>query len=225
VLLGILLHLHHSGKVVIRVLVADDHVLVRRGLRELCREMDGYSVAGMAANSDDVLAALSRACFDLIVLDLSMPGIACREMLGAIRHVNSHVPILIFGVFDDPLVVKRVLQAGAIGVVSKRSSADTLMLAIRKVASGGRFIDSLISERLVFDLASSFPMVPGDCLSPRELQVMKLLARGLSVTAIAADLSISDKTVSTHKIRLMRKLNIHNDAELVRCAVDDGLVD
>ena len=209
----------------IKVFVADDHVLVRRGLRELCREMDGYSVAGMAANGDDALAMLERTRFDLILLDLSIPGISCREMIGAIRVVNARVPILVFGIFDDFLVVKRVLQAGAAGVVSKKSCTDTLMLAMRKVATGGRFIDSLIGEELMVELAYSCPSTPNESLSPRELQIMTLFAQGLNVTAIASELSISDKTVSTHKVRLMRKLNIRTDADLVRCALDHGLVD
>jgi DNA-binding NarL/FixJ family response regulator len=215
----------HSGKIVTRVLIADDHALVRRGLKELCREMGGFSAAGIAATGDEVLAALHRARFDLLLLDLSMPGFTCRELIGSIRAVNARMPILVFGVFDDLAVVRRVLQAGASGVVSHKSCLETLMLAMRKVASGGRFIDSLIGDELMRESKYTTAFPPDERLSPRELQVMTLLVQGLNVTKIASALSISDKTVSTHKVRLKRKLNLRNDAELVRCALDHGLVD
>jgi DNA-binding NarL/FixJ family response regulator len=209
---------------VIRVLIVDDHVLVRRGLSELCREMGDFSVGGMATNGDEVLAVLDRSNFDLLLLDLSIPGISCRDLIRDIRVVDARMPILVFGIFDDFLVVKRVLQAGASGVVSKGSDMDTLMLAMRKVAAGGRFIDSLISEKLLFNGAISQTPLPCESLTPRERQIMGLLVRGKKVTAIAAELSISDKTVSTHKLRLMHKLNVRNDAELVRYSIDHGLI-
>lgn len=209
----------------IRVLIADDHAIVRRGLSELFMDMGGFTVAGVAANGEDLLEELRRATFDLILLDLSMPGIAGRGLVRAIRVQNPLVPILVLSMQDDPHIVKRVLQAGASGFVTKGSGEDTLMLAVRKVAKGGRFIDSSITEKQVFDLAATSPALPSASLSPRELQVMKLLARGCSCTAIAAELQISDKTVSTHKVRLMHKLNIRSDAELVRCAIEHGLVD
>ncbi|WP_028535498.1 response regulator [Paludibacterium yongneupense] len=205
----------------IRVFVADNHVLVRRGLRELCREMDGYIVTGMVANGDDALEALGRDRFDLILLDL-VPGMARRELIGAIRDTTAQTPILVFSQPDDPHVVKRLLQAGAAGFVSKKSCTDILMLAMRKVASGGRFVDSSIGGDVLLEYFCVSP--PDTCLSPRELQIMTLLAQGQNVTTIATALAISDKTVSTHKVRLMHKLHLRNDAELVRCALDYGLV-
>lgn len=208
----------------IRVLAADDNFLVRRGLRELFRTMTGYSITGMAASSDDVLVALDHSRFDLVLLDPSIKGITCRELVEEIRVVDARVPILVFGVFNDFLTVKRILRSGASGIVSKKSGVDTLMLAMRKVATGGRFIDSLIGEKLMLSSSPSLLSAPDECLSPRELQVMILYAQGLNVAAIATELSISDKTVSTHKVRLMRKLNIRNDAELVRCAIDHRLL-
>jgi len=209
---------------VIRVLIVDDHVLVRRGLSALCREMADFSVAGMGANGADVQVALGCTRVDLVILDLSIPGVACRELIGDIRTVNARVPILVFGMFDDPLVVKRVLLAGASGVVSKACDMDTLVLAMRKVAAGARFIDSSISEKLLFNGVLSCSSFAWESLTPRERQVMELLVQGKKVTAIAVELSISDKTVSTHKLRLMRKLNVRNDAELVRYSVDHGLI-
>lgn len=209
----------------IRVLIADDHVIVRNGLRELFQDMGGFTAARMVASSEDVLEVLRHDQFDLILLDLSMPGIGGRDLVRCIRVLNARIPILVLSMHDEPHIVKRVLQAGASGFVSKGSAEDTLMLAIRKVAAGGRFIDSSITEQLIFNLPASGASAPRDCLSPRELQVMKCLAQGRSVTEIAAELLISDKTVSTHKMRLMRKMNLRSNAELVRCAVDHGLVD
>ena len=209
----------------IRVLIADDHVIVRNGLRELFQDMGGFTAAGMVASGEDVLEVLRHDQFDLILLDLSMPGIGGRDLVGCIRILNAKIPILVLSMHDEPHIVKRVLKAGASGFVSKGSAEDTLMLAIRKVAAGGRFIDSSITEQLIFSLPASGASAPGDCLSPRELQVMRRLAQGQSVTEIAAELLISDKTVSTHKMRLMRKMNLRSNAELVRSAVDHGLVD
>lgn len=209
----------------IRVLIADDHVIVRNGLRELFQDMGGFTATRMVASGEDVLEVLRHDQFDLILLDLSMPGICGRDLVGCIRVLNAKIPILILSMHDEPHVVKRVLQAGASGFVSKGSAEDILMLAIRKVAAGGRFIDSSTTEQLILNLPASGTSAPHECLSPRELQVMKRLAQGRSVTEIAAELLISDKTVSTHKVRLMRKLNLRSNAELVRCAVDHGLVD
>lgn len=209
----------------IRVLIADDHVIVRKGLEQFFEAIGGIAVAGEAANGDELLAVMRQNHFDLIMLDLKMPGLSGIRLIESIRALDPSVPILVLSMHDDLQTAKRVLQAGASGFVTKTSGPETLVEAIRKVAGGTRFIDPSIVEMLMLERPKSGEMAAHERLSPRELQIMKLIAKGKNLVEIGEALFISNKTVSTHKVRLMQKLNLQNTADLVRYAADHGLID
>jgi DNA-binding NarL/FixJ family response regulator len=207
------------------VLIADDHVVVRSGLKQLFELMGDIVVAGEATNGDEVLKVLQQKEFDLILLDLTMPGLSGVNLINSIRALYEKVPILVLSMHNELQIAKRVLQAGAHGYVTKGSGQETLMAAVRKVAAGGRFIDPSVAEQMMFEKPSTGTALPHERLSERELHIMKLIAMGKGINEIADELFISNKTVSTHKARLMQKLNFQSNAELVRYAADNGLVE
>lgn len=209
----------------IRVLIADDHVVVRGGLKLMFGLMGDIEVAGEATNGTEVLAMLQQDKYDLLLLDLTMPGLSGVNLISRIRTMNERLPILVLSMHNELQVAKRVLQAGAAGFVTKGSMQEILMEAVRKVAAGGRFIDPVIAEQLLFEKPVSGESSPLERLSERELHILKLLAMGKGINEIAAELFISNKTVSTHKARLMQKMNFQTNAELVRYAADHGLVE
>lgn len=209
----------------IRVLIADDHVIVRSGLKQLFGLMGDITVAGEATNGEEVLEALKQGQFDLLLLDLTMPGVSGVNLIGRIFASNPILPILVLSMHNELQIAKRVLQAGAAGYVTKGSGQDILMSAIRKVAAGGRFVDPTVAEQMMFEKPTTGESAPHERLSERELHIMKLFAKGMGINEIAEELFISNKTVSTHKARLMQKLNFQNNAELVRYAADHGLVE
>lgn len=211
----------------IRVLIADDHVIVRKGLQELFRDMGDISATGMVASGEELLTRLrdNHSQFDLLLLDLTMPGVSGIELIARIRSINAKLPILVLSMYDEPQIVRRVLQAGVSGFVTKGSGEDSLVTAIRKVAYGGRFVDSAVIEQVMFDTPARSESILHKCLSPRELLIMKRLAKGQGVAEIGNELFISDKTVSTHKARLMLKMKFQSNAELVRYAVDHHLIE
>lgn len=209
----------------IKVLIADDHAIVRSGLKQLFGLMGDISVAGEATSGDEVLDALQKNRFDLILLDLTMPGLSGINLIGRIRALYPDTPVLVLSMHNELQIAKRVLGAGAAGYVTKGSEQNTLMAAIRKVAAGGRFIDPAVAEQMMFEKPLQGEAAPHERLSERELNILKLFAKGRGINEIADELFISNKTVSTHKARLMRKLNFTNNSELVRYAADHGLVE
>lgn len=209
----------------IKVLIADDHIIVRGGLTQLFALMGDITVAGEACNGAEVLDVLRQQHFDLLLLDLTMPGISGVTLISNIRVQYPKMPILILSMHNELQVAKKMMQAGASGFVTKGSKQEILMDAVRKVAAGGRFIDPLIAEQMMFEKPSAKEDVPHSSLSERELHIMKLFAKGLGINEIANELFISNKTVSTHKARLMQKMNFQSNAELIRYAADSGLIE
>ncbi len=209
----------------IKVLIADDHVIVRSGLKQLFALMGDIAVEGEATNGNEVMDTLRQKPFDLLLLDLTMPGVSGVNLIGRIRASHPKLPILVLSMHNELQVAKRVLQAGANGFVTKGSMQEILIEAVRKVSSGGRFVDPVIAEQMLFEKTSPGDGALHECLSERELHILRLFAKGKSVNEIANDLFISNKTVSTHKARLMQKLNFQNNAELVRYAADHGLIE
>ncbi len=209
----------------IKVLIADDHIVVRSGLKQLFGAMGDVTVAGEATNGEEVLEALGKAQYDLVLLDLTMPGLSGVNLIGRIHAIDPNLPILVLSMHNELQIAKRVLQVGALGFVTKGSGQETLMSAVHKVAAGGRFVDPVVAEQMMFEKPVRGEAAPHDRLSDRELHILRLLAQGRSVNEIAEELFISNKTVSTHKSRLMQKLNFQSNAELVRYAADHGLVE
>ena len=211
------------------VLIADDHVLVRHGLKQLFQTMDNFVIAGEAKNGTEVIEMLSHENnFDLLLLDLTMPGISGVNLIAHIRELNKSLPILVLSMHNEVQVVERVLQMGVSGFITKECPPEMLIEAICKVASGGKFIEPSLTEHMLFKKyvpPESMGEVSLDRLSERELQIFKLIAQGISGNKIAENLFISNKTVSTHKARMMQKMNFQSNADLIRYAADHGLVE
>jgi DNA-binding NarL/FixJ family response regulator len=210
---------------VIRILVADDHVVVRNGLKLLIGEMGDAVVAGVASNGDEVLEVLQNEKFDLLLLDLTMPGLSGVELIKRVQELHADLPILVLSMRNDLHGVKHVMNAGIAGYVTKGGDENMLISAIRKVAAGGGYLDPVIAEQLMLNRNAYGKSPSIDQLSKRELQIMKLLAQGVSATEIGNQLGINIKTVSTYKLRLMKKMDFKSNSELAIYAAQYGLVD
>jgi len=206
----------------IRVIIADDHAIVRCGLRQIFAMTTDIVVVSEASQSAEVLDQCKRIACDVLLLDLTMPGTSGVELLRCLREERPALPILILSMHNEGQIVARALKVGAAGYVTKGSEPEVLFAAIRKVAAGGRFIDPALVDNVVFGIDGIIDF-PHDALSKRELQVLKMLAAGSSLGDIAERLHVSPKTISTHKIRLMRKLGIDNNADLIRYAMKHGM--
>ena len=209
----------------IRILIADDHAIVRGGLKQLLALVDDVEVGGEATNGNQVMDLLRGARCDLVLLDLSMPGISGIDLIARIRLHDAKLPILVLSMRNEVQVVKRAFKAGATGYLTKDNEPEVLMAAIRKTASGQRFIDPLLVDQMVFDADGADPAAAQERLSNREFHILRLLARGMSVNDIADELAISNKTVSTHKARMMQKMNFSSNADLVRYGIEHGVID
>ncbi|MFZ5580564.1 MAG: response regulator [Pseudomonadota bacterium] len=209
----------------IRLMIADDHTLMREGLKQLFNLMDDIEVAGEAVNGAQVLERLRQGDIDVLLLDMTMPGICGEDLITRIRARYPELRILVVSMHNEPVVAQRALKAGANGYLSKDGAPDTLLSAVRKVARGGRYIDAAIAEKMAFGVSGVAPRALHESLSDRELQVLRLLAKGKTVNEIADQFAISNKTVSTHKTRLMEKMDFENMADLMRYAINNGLSD
>lgn len=209
----------------IKVLIADDHTLMREGVKHLFSLVPDLAVAGEATNGAEVLDRLRGGGVGLVLLDMTMPGISGEDLIGRIRAHYPNLAILVHSMHNEPVVVQRALKAGANGYIGKDGDPESLLAAIRKVVAGGHFIDPAIAEKFVFATAGRDPDALHESLSDREFQVMRLLAKGMGVNEIAAELSISNKTVSTHKARMMEKMGFQSNVDLVRYAIANGLLD
>ena len=207
----------------IRLMIADDHAIVRSGLRQLLSLAPDISVGAEAVDGAQVLEGLRQQRPDLLLLDINMPGLSGPDLITRIRSHWPTLPILVLSMHNEPQVAARVLKAGAHGYVTKDSEMEVLLGAIRRVAGGGRYIVPELAEQLVFDRNTESDQPPHASLSDRELEVFRLLVQGKGVNEIADQLCISNKTVSTHKTRLMEKLNLHSTADLVRYALTHQL--
>ena len=208
----------------IRLLIADDHAILRAGLRQLFALTTDMQVVCEAANGAEVLAHLRQVPVDLLLLDLNMPGISGADLIARVKAHQSDLPILVFSMHNEPLIATRVLTAGASGYITKGCAPDILLAAVRKVAAHGNYLDPGIAEKMAFDATTTAERPLHTLLSDRELEVLRLLTSGQSVNAIATQLAISNKTVSTHKTRLLEKLNLSGMAELMRYAMQHDLL-
>lgn len=209
----------------IRLLLAEDHSIVREGLKQLFALTSDIAVVSEADDGAKVLAAVQSQAkaFDLLLVDMTMPGISGPELISDVKSYAPCLPILVLSMHAETQIVYSALKAGASGYLTKDCDPETLLTAIRKIAAGGKFIDPEMAEQMVFKrgVANSRPH---DVLSKREFQILRLLSDGMSVNEVAAELHISNKTVSTHKARLMEKMGFSNNADLVRYAVANKLV-
>lgn len=209
----------------IRLLIADDHAILRSGLRQLFSSAADITVVGEAEDGPQVLEALRTEEFDVVLLDLSMPGTSGVDLVSRISDRYPRLAIVVLSMHNEPQIAERALKAGAAGYVTKDSDAATLLAAVRAGAAGERFVAPKIAQKLVFRAMESSPRPVHERLSDRELAVMQLLVRGETVADIAGILAISAKTVSTHKMRLLQKMGLRNGTELLRYAIDHKLVE
>lgn len=207
----------------IRLLIADDHAIVRGGLKQILALAPDIELAGEAANGAEVLQQVRCGVFDLLLLDMTMPGVSGVDLIGRIKLCRAALPILIFTMHNEPQVATRALKAGASGFITKDSDPEKLLAAIRKVSAGGKYIDPAVAEQMVFAATFQSRDLPHTLLSDREFEVFRMLAAGKSINKIAEQLCLSNKTISTHKAHLMEKMNLGSVAELVRYAMQHGL--
>lgn len=200
----------------IRVVIADDHAMVRGGLRRILESEPGVQVVAEAFDGQSTLDRLAGHPCDILLLDLTMPQPSGPQLIGLIRERHPVVPILVVSMHNDARIVRVALQSGASGYVPKDSDPETLVGALRRVAAGGRYVEPGLADSLLFLPPDGDD--PRKILSPRELEVFERLARGQTNHEIARDLDLSEKTVSTHKTKLMSKLRLGNMADLVRYA-------
>lgn len=207
----------------IRVLVAEDHAIVREGIKQLIGLAKDLEVAGEAANGEQLMEALRHTPCEVVLLDISMPGVNGLEAIPRIRALSEPPAILVLSMHDEAQMAARALKTGAAGYATKDSDPALLLTAIRKVASGGRYIDPELADRMVFEVGLTDERPPHALLSEREFSVFERLVRGDSVNDIAQELALSSKTISTHKARLMQKLGANSVADLVRYALEHKL--
>jgi DNA-binding NarL/FixJ family response regulator len=208
----------------IDVLIADDHAIIRDGLKKILSDTDDMVVAGEAVNGHAALDLVRQRNWGLVVLDLSMPGRSGVELIKLIKNERPKCPVLIFSMHPEEQYAVRALRAGASGYLSKEADSDLILPALRKVAAGGVYFSSRVAELLVSQAAPHSQSLPHSRLSDREYQIFDRIVRGLSLTAIADELSLSIKTVSTHKSHIMAKMEMNNQVDLVRYAINHQLL-
>jgi two-component system invasion response regulator UvrY len=208
----------------IRIFIADDHPIVRQGLRRIVEEDPGMAIAGEAGDAAALLAALPSMATDLVLLDVSMPGAPFLETLKELRTRHPTVRVLALSVHPEDQWAVRALRAGASGYLTKDHSPDQLLEAIRRVYRGGKYVSPTLAERLAEQLDGGGERAPHELLSDREFEVMRRLGSGLTITQIAGELALSAKTVSTYRARILEKMAVESNADLVRYAARYGLI-
>jgi DNA-binding NarL/FixJ family response regulator len=211
---------------VIRIVLADDHAIVREGLKRIVGDAQDFEVAGEAADGTEVMKVVREREFDVLVLDLSMPGRSGMELIKLVKAEKPKLRILVLSMHQEMQYAVRAIKSGASGYLTKETAPAQLEAAIRKIAGGGAYISAEVAEQLALGaMPGGAAGLPHESLSDREFEVFRLLVAGDAVTDIAGKLNLSVKTVSTHKANLMQKLGLANQTELVRYALKNGLAD
>ena len=209
----------------IRIVVADDHAIVREGLKRIVSAADDMQLAGEAADGTEVMQRVRELTFDVLMLDLSMPGRSGMELIKLVHAEKPKLRILVLSMHQELQYAVRAIKSGASGYLTKESAPALLEHAIRKLAAGGAFISAEVAEQLALGAMPGSQTLPHESLSNREFEVFRLLVVGVSVTDIGTRLKLSVKTASSHKANLMQKMGMHNQSELIRYALKHGLTD
>lgn len=209
----------------IRVLIADDHAVVRQGLKQILGEIPDMLVAGEATTGPEVLEQARALDWDVLVLDLTLPERSGFDVLLELRAEKPDRPVLVLSMHAEDQYARRLLKAGAAGYLTKESVPEELIQAIRKVVGGGLYISPALAEKLARELGAPSDRAAHETLSDREFQVLRLIATGKTVSQIAEALALSVKTVSTYRSRLLQKMNLRTNAELIHYALQHGLID
>jgi two-component system invasion response regulator UvrY len=208
----------------IRILIADDHPIVREGYKKILSDTPDMVVADEAENGQEVLNYIRKKNYDLILLDISMPGRSGLEILKELKNERPRLPVLILSIYPEEQYAVRAFRAGASGYLTKASAPNELMSAIRKISQGGRYISSSLAEQLTYYLDADAEKPLHETLSDREYQVMLMIASGKTVSEIAGELFLSVKTISTYRSHILEKMKMKNNAEITLYAVRNKLV-
>jgi DNA-binding NarL/FixJ family response regulator len=208
----------------IHLLIADDHAIVRRGLRQIVAEDPELVISGEASNARELMPLLRERTCDVLLLDLGLPDRSGLEVLAELRERRPNLPVLVLSMHPEEQFGVRLLRAGAAGYLSKESAPEELIRAIRKVHRGGKYVSPSLAEKLAFSLGPGGERPPHEDLTEREFEVLCLIASGKTVTQVAEALTLSVKTVSTYRARLLEKMSLHNNAELMSYALRHGLL-
>jgi two-component system invasion response regulator UvrY len=208
-----------------RILIADDHAVVRRGIRGILAEHFSKATFAEAQDAREALEEISKHDWSLVILDISMPGRSGMDVLGELKRMRPRVPVLVLSVHPEEQFARRALKAGASGYLTKESLPEELVKAVRKVLSGSRYVSASLAEKLVWELDREVDKPLHDVLSDREFQILCLLASGKTVKEIGEELALSVKTVSTYRTRIIEKTGLRNNAEMIRYAIQNKLVE
>lgn len=209
----------------IKILIADDHPIVRQGLKQILSEEADMGVFGEAQNSQEVLELVRKKDWDIVVLDITMPGRGGIDVLKELKHQRPKLPVLILSMHPENQYAVRALKAGAAGYVTKGSAQEELVKAIRKILRGGKYVSPTLAEKLAFNLEAEAEKPLHERLSDREYQVMTMIASGKTVSQIAEELSLSVKTIDTYRARILEKMKMKTNAELTHYAIKNKLVE
>ncbi|MBT5028669.1 MAG: response regulator transcription factor [Nitrospina sp.] len=207
-----------------KILVADDHEIVRKGMGTIISETDDLCLVGEAENGNEVLQKLNELDVDVLVMDFDMPEKNGLDTLLEVKGFFPKLPVLILSIFPEDHYGTRFLKAGASGYLGKASASDQLVVAIRKVAKGGKYVSSELAEKLATDINKDSEKIPHEKLTDREFQVFRMLAGGSKLKDIASELCLSINTVSTYRGRILEKMDLQSNADLIHYAIKSGLV-
>ena len=208
----------------IKVLIADDHALFREGLRQLLDDSPHIVVADEASSGPEVLEKISANDYDILLLDIAMPGMSGLDVLKQLKNLKPRLRVLVLSMYPEEQYAVRAIKAGALGYLTKRSASGELITAIRKVSDGGTYISTSITDKLILDLDPDRGRPLHESLSDREYQIFCMIARGKTVGKIAQELFLSVKTVSTHRVHILEKMKMETNAELTHYAMKNDLV-
>ena len=209
-----------------RILIADDHAVVRRGLEQILADAYPDIVCGEATNAEDAIQSVDQDDWDVVILDISMPGRSGLDALKEIKKIKPGLPVLVLSIHPEDQYATRVLRAGASGYMTKETAPEELLNAINKVVAGGKYVSAALAEKLAADLETEVGEAPPHKrLSDREYEVLLLIASGNTISEIAEKLSLSVKTISTYRARILEKTGLKSNAALVQYAMTYGLVD
>jgi len=209
----------------LKVLIADDHAVVRRGLKQILEETPDIVVSGEATNGEEVLKQVIAKSWDVLVLDITMPGRSGFDILKEVKQLVPKLPVLILSMHSEEQFASRVLKVGAAGYLPKESAPEELVKAIRKVCAGGRYMSAAQAEKLLYMFEPGGDRMPHESLSNREYEVLRLIASGRTVTQIAEEVKLSVKTISTYRARVLEKMRMQTSAELTHYAIKNNLVE
>ncbi|HNW30459.1 MAG TPA: response regulator transcription factor [Spirochaetota bacterium] len=208
-----------------RIIIADDHEIVRAGLKQIIADDPELSVDGEAGDGQELLEKLRKKRYDVVLLDMKMPGRSGLEILKQLKMEHPSLPVLVLSMHPEEQYAVRTIRAGASGYITKETAPERLVEAIRKVCAGGKYISASLAEQLADSIADSRSKPPHEYLTDREFQVMCMIASGKTITEIAKELFLSVKTISTYRQRILEKMNMKNNAELTHYVISNNLIE